>query len=422
MSVHLERGTMKHTQQQKGQALVLIVLGIVGMIALVALAIDGGNAFMNRRHAQAAADAAAMAAALAKLNGQNWQQAGLARAASNEFLNDGVHDTVTVVNPPGAGCKGVVGPYVGNNEYIQVIINSTVGTFFAQIVGVTQTSSCVESIARAKNSTYSSLYNGQSVVGLAPNVCDSLNFCGTSQLQLWGSGMFSNSSRDCGVDFSGSTQVKLYDGGIQMVANNYTVSGNPQIAVAGGITGGAAQQPYPPPAEMLPSISCSGAATQSGSTMNPGNWSGTFPPNGVDQLNAGTYCINGDFRLQGSGGTLTGNGVTIFMQTGGITWSGNAEVKLTPPATGPYAGLLIYAPPSNTSAMSLNGNSNSLLQGLIFMPGAAIDFNGTGQLQKSYVQLVGYTVNLCGTADTQIVYRDADNWDVPNPPTIDLVR
>ncbi len=39
----------KHAE--KGQALILIVLAIVGLIGLTALAIDGGNAFMNRRHA-----------------------------------------------------------------------------------------------------------------------------------------------------------------------------------------------------------------------------------------------------------------------------------------------------------------------------------------------------------------------------------
>jgi hypothetical protein len=415
---------------ESGQALILIVLAIVGLVGLTALAIDGGNAFSDRRNAQGAADAAALAAALAKVHNQNWSAAGLGRAATNEYTNDGTRSTVTVSSPPGPGCDGSTpdpvnlqaDPNDRAEYYVQVVIRSNVDTYFAPVVGVDQVHNCVQAIARAKPGTVAPLYYGNGVVALAPNSCDAIRFCGNSQLQLWGSGMFSNSSLDCGVSFGGSTQVKIYDGALTMVANNYSVSGNPQIDIAGGIHGGAPQLPYPPPAESLPNITCSGAASQVGSTLNPGSWSGDFPPSGVDTLNPGTYCVNGDFRLQGSGGHLTGNGVTIFLQSGGITWNGSAEIKLTPPTTGPYAGLLLYAPPSNTSDMRINGNSNSLLQGLVFMPGAPIDFNGTGQLQKSYVQIVGYTVNMCGTADSQIVYRDSDNWDVNNPPVLEISR
>jgi len=51
--------------------------------------------------------------------------------------------------------------------------------------------------------------------------------------------------------------------------------------------------------------------------MTPGNWSGTFPPNGVKTLNSGTYCINGNFRLNAHD-ELSGAGVTVFMQSGDI--------------------------------------------------------------------------------------------------------
>lgn len=44
---------------EKGQALILITLGIIALIGFTALAIDGGRAFEERRHAQNAADTAA---------------------------------------------------------------------------------------------------------------------------------------------------------------------------------------------------------------------------------------------------------------------------------------------------------------------------------------------------------------------------
>jgi hypothetical protein len=155
--------------------------------------------------------------------------------------------------------------------------------------------------------------------------------------------------------------------------------------------------------------------------MTPGNWSGNFPPNGVTTLSAGVYCINGHFRLNASD-RLSGTGVTIFMQSGGITWNGGAQINLSAPASGDLAGLLIYAPMSNTSTMRFNGNADSTLTGTIFMPAAPIVYTGTGNLNPSYVQIIGYTVEVNGSNVTNVLYQDGDNWDANMPAQIGLIR
>jgi hypothetical protein len=48
-------------KQESGQAAVVLALAFVGLLAFSALAIDGGNAYLTRRNAQNAADAASMA-------------------------------------------------------------------------------------------------------------------------------------------------------------------------------------------------------------------------------------------------------------------------------------------------------------------------------------------------------------------------
>ncbi len=48
--------TVKH---ESGQVLVLVVLGMVALIGVTALVVDGGNVFLDRREAQNAADSAA---------------------------------------------------------------------------------------------------------------------------------------------------------------------------------------------------------------------------------------------------------------------------------------------------------------------------------------------------------------------------
>ena len=53
--------------KRRGQAIVIIAGAMVALIALVALAIDGGNAYAQRRNAQNAVDGAAVAG-ITKLN------------------------------------------------------------------------------------------------------------------------------------------------------------------------------------------------------------------------------------------------------------------------------------------------------------------------------------------------------------------
>ena len=155
--------------------------------------------------------------------------------------------------------------------------------------------------------------------------------------------------------------------------------------------------------------------------MTPGNWSGTFPPNGVKTLNSGTYFINGNFRPNAHD-ELSGAGVTVFMQSGDIDWNGGPKVNLSAPTSGDLSGLLIYAPMSNTNSMSFNGNAASTLTGTIFMPAAPLVYNGTGNLNPSHVQIIGYTIELTGSNQTYVVYQDADNWDAHMPAKVGLME
>ena len=93
---------------EKGQAIFLIVFGLVAMMGFTALSIDGGRLYSERRTSQNAADTAAFAAALAIIDETGAlsddqaaaDAAGLARALSNGFDNDGTTNWVTVNYPP----------------------------------------------------------------------------------------------------------------------------------------------------------------------------------------------------------------------------------------------------------------------------------------------------------------------------------
>jgi hypothetical protein len=110
------------------------------------------------------------------------------------------------------------------------------------------------------------------------------------------------------------------------------------------------------------------------------------------------------------------------MASGSITWNGGAEIDLSAPTSGDQAGLLIYAPMSNTSTMRLNGNGDSILTGTIFMPAAPLIYNGTGNVNPSHVQIIGYTIELTGANATNVLYQDSDNWDSSLPARVGLFQ
>src|SRR2546426_9822449 len=60
---------------QRGQAIVLVALILTVLFGFVGLAMDGGRGYLDRRHLQAAVDAAALAAAYNYMNTTDYAQA-----------------------------------------------------------------------------------------------------------------------------------------------------------------------------------------------------------------------------------------------------------------------------------------------------------------------------------------------------------
>ena len=418
---------MKHHSSERGQALVLIVVGMIGLIGLTALAIDGGNAYSDRRHAQNAADTAALASALAMVRGEDLYAAGLTVAAGNGYNNDTTTNSVSVVTPPDSGlysCTGTEGSKINPDtsektctEYIQVTIISHVETYFARIIGWQSVTNRVDSVTRAIPGGKRPIYGGSAVASMNPTKCKSLTFQGGAGLVLDGSGVYVNSS--CAD---------------QAFFNNANAGGltSPCLYVVGGITANPAvinvpsscqlQSQPPKPGPQLPDFECSSAATISGTghekTMTPGSWDGggnkTFPPTGVKYLDSGKYCIyNADFTLNG-GDTLIGHDVVIYIADGKVQWNGGATVTLDAPGDsttcssdgGPYRGLLLYVDKDNHSPVSLNGGGAMFVQGTILAPGSVCSLSGGGTaLAPLQSQIVCSDVTFTGSSATYISYN-----------------
>ena len=407
---------MNKKNSEKGQALILIALAIVGLIGMTALAVDGGNAYAERRRAQNAADTTALDAALAKVRGGNLYTEGLARASSNNFVDTdysaGSSDpniNVQINNPPTSG------PYSGNDQYIQVFITAKVNTFFGPVIGITSVTNKVEAVARATPSSTSPMFFGNAIVSLSPHDCKAMTYQGNADANVVGGGLYVNSDCSNSAFFNNSSSAQLTAPCLQAVGGITYKPGS--INTGGCINTGVSTLP----SVIYPNPTCSGNASQSGSTLSPGNYSGTFPPSGVTQLDPGIYCVDGNFRMNAHD-TLNGSNVVIVMNTGDVRWNGGAEINLQAPTSGPYAGLLIYMPPTNDNEIQINGNSDSGFTGTILAPSSPITINGTGGASGLHSQIVGYTVDISGTSNTYILYDDGNNYDAPTNPTVELVQ
>jgi hypothetical protein len=396
--------------KEKGQALVLITLAAVGLFAFAALAIDGSAIFSDRRHAQNAADTAALEAALTITRGGDWTTEGLDRAKTNGY-DDGVNNDVLIYHPP------ISGPYLGNTEYVQVKIKSDVNLNFARIIGRSKATNNVEAVARATPSEYTEMFYGNAVVGLAPTECKAVKYQGNADTDISGGGIFVMSSCPSAAFFNNSGAAELTAPSLCAVGG---VDYNPGALNVGSIATGCT----PPPPIAEPNPECSGPAVRSGNSLSPGSWSGQFPPSGVDTLQSGIYCVNGDFRLNG-GDSLTGIGVVIRMAPSSVVnWNGGATVHLEAPTEGAFPGLLLYVPSSSScpaSTITLNGNSASTIVGTIFAPCADIKVDGTGD-SGIEGQVIGYTVDLSGNSANSIHYDDSKKFEALTLPAIELTQ
>ena len=135
-------------------------------------------------------------------------------------------------------------------------------------------------------------------------------------------------------------------------------------------------------------------------TLSPGTYCDKTLSGNIT-LNPGVYIMRGTTIKPGGNGSLTGQGVTIFlMESAQIYINANEKVNLSPPTSGPYAGITIFQDHGNTSALTLNGGANSVLSGFIYAPDAPISYAGNSDMsaQGDCLRLVGNTVQMTGNS------------------------
>lgn len=415
----------RHKPSERGQAIVMVVFALVGIVSLVGLALDAGSAFSDRRQAQNAADSAALAAAMAYIGGQDMNAAALHLAKTNGYANDGDRSKIVIEHPPAQGPYSCASRPADCQNFILVRITSNVKTWFSSVVGVKTITNTVYSTVRAKKKVNEPMYNGAALVALSKTNCKSFYLTGSSTTRITGSGVFVNSS--CKNSDVTNPQQAFYSSGNGHVSARW-------IKVVGGAhyRGGdfSLEQPimtgvvpYPDIRDLynLPDIVCGekGAVDPTNSTIAwPGSYD-SFPPSGVKEMMPGKYCV-GNLKIKSD---LVGEDVLI-VTTGAVKMNANVYISLKAKTQGEYAGLLIYMAPAHQQPVEIEGNSALELTGTILAPSADITISGTGKAERSSFnsQIIGNTITIQGTTEMQINYLETDNYHPTTPPEVEIVK
>jgi len=456
---------------ERGQALILIALAAIGLVAIVGLAVDGGAKFSDRRHAQNAADTAALAAALEKTNllssGQTDSVCSTSPISSSTFCLDIINTAwdraeengydgldasdVEVYSPP------IDGPYAGKAPYVQVIVTSRVDTYFARVIGIAQTKNTVQAVALAGKGGV--LGDGAMIISYDPDpTCSSgagsgggsFDVSGNSTINLNGGGIFLNSDEVCGFVIPNCAQLNITSpSGINSAA---TVDNIDQD----GCTTVALEYPNQKPVVIPDEVYWPGAPPECGINPPPTpTYLGIDPSDGKGEwliypgfyedfpqaslvankqhiyMASGVYCIdppaNQDLSwspvdfVSLNGSTDPGknkyrvynpNGVTLYIKSGGgFAVNANNPTYLDASSDGDYQGYLIILEGTHTSieSCSISGGADIDINGLIFAPYCDITVNG-GSSSTAVInaQLIGWDIKIDGGAGINFNY-DPDN-------------
>ncbi len=393
---------MLRSKKEEGQAIVLLALLITGLMAVAALAIDGGRLYAQHGYDRNVADNAALAGALAICNDEDAVAAAQNAAAAN---GDGDFIDIVVNQPP------LSGPNTGDNTYVEVLVHSSKKPYFAQLIY----SGNLESSARAVGHCFTAggpVGGGNVVIVLDPDDSCAFSAVGNATLflTLGNGGIYANSNDpDNAICADGNAEV-ITDSGV-FVVGGYDENGNAEF-IPTPVTGvSPLADPLaslPPPTD--PGGSCISYSLSSNNTdtIDPGKYcSITITSNADLTMNPGVYYIEGGNFTASGNANLTALEVMIYMDEGNFSISGNGTFIITAPSSGIYQGLMLYMDRSSDGSISISGNGVVNTSGTVYGANSHMAIVGNGSDTVLNGQFIVNTMDISGNAAMTLNY-DAD--------------
>jgi hypothetical protein len=420
-----------------GTVAVATAVCLIGILAVIALSLDGGLLLDKRRQAQATADAAALAAAselyrTAFTNGgldngplpnKTGPAAGDIAAFAREVARvNGFEDgqngvTVEVHIPP------VTGPFTGQAGHVEVKITTPQRRHFSRVFGPSDEIPVgARAVARGRQTTID-----DAMIILDPTLKGSFQTSGGGTVTATGSASIVVNSSD--------PQAMIANGGGTVSAVSYSLTGIPGWSTPGsGFFGGtihSGQAPMADPLRFLPQPDPSALVLRSKkrlnivrdllTTLEPGLYIGGVSISGKGSvlLLPGIYYMQGGFSYSGQG-SLTGHGVVIYNDpqsiSDSIDLSGLGAVTLTPPLEGAYKGMTLFQSRSSsfqpTVSVTGSGSSAMYMTGSFYVPQGELKVTGNGTQDTLGSQYISDTLVISGNGSFNV------HWDPKLVPAV----
>ena len=398
-----------------GQILVLSTLILVFLFGVIGLAVDIGFAFMTKRRAQTAADAAAVGAAVyARVNGDscginvvcgtayscanppvspptNSLQAGCLYAKQNGFLNDGTNQQISLIENNTSLGGGLNTPL-----WIKATVSQHYNNLFSRAVGFAGGYSGANATAGVSGNP-----NAQCAYVLGTAAAGGSGFVesGHAGMTLSNCGLYSND----GINQGNNATLSSTGGSIFTYGTNSYSPGN--ISPAPTAEASAIVDPLANLVKPTTPSTCDhySFSTSSAGPLSAGVYCGgmSLSSSGAITLGSGIYYIVGGGVSISSSGNITGSGVMFYL-TCNATYpahatsiAGSGSFSVTAPTSGPYIGILMFQDPScPTSANTINGSSSSGSTGALYFPNTELDIAGSSG--SSYLSIIAFTLKLSG--------------------------
>jgi hypothetical protein len=408
---------------RSGQILPWLALSLAVVIGIVAITLDGGRMLDERRHVQAAADAAALAAG-ADLYTNYWTNHGTdpkgtaKTAAQNAAKANGIDvNAVTVNIPP------LKGTFAGQNGYVEVSIQSEIEATFGRIFTNQDLGIAGRSVARGEPMKIGLILLQNSGPDAFLNKALAFTVLNNS--------LVVNSSDPAAYDEPtfGVTVASRYD-----ITGGYSNTGG--ALMLGRIRTGV--RPTPDPLAFLPAPSTSGVPIQNAApltvnsllptVLQPGIYQGGIHITGLSivVMQPGVYIMEGGgFQVDGAA-TVTGAGVMIYNTTsstyasGSIAVTSAGKVALAAPLSGTYQGINFFQDRSLNNPITMSGVGLATITGVVYAPLAPVSLSG---LAVVGVDILGgaYVVNSMTVQGIGAINIDL-NLNPPRVPDVCLVE
>lgn len=452
----------------------LSVLCLALLIAVIAVVVDGGTLMEDRRHVQATADAAALAAASDLFANYNTNQgidpdgtaraSALTTASANGFANDGAQSIVTVNLSPQSYQSG---PNAGKSlppGYAEVIVQYNAARLFSNVFGTGAIPVRARAVARGQWGPV-----GNKVVSLNMTTSGAVNVNNQASVSING-GLLVNSTSQSAVTVASTasltaTSLNLNSGGGGLLGVVGSLLGGllggllGLLGLGGGGGGGGSSAPAPvnyglptpDPLRSLPAPDPTqlGLTTQSTTTRNiqggtinlyPGVYNGginisqgasvTLHPNadgspGIYFLQGGGLNVSDSSSLTMVKGDTAGVMIYNNWQCNGdaINLKGTGNLLLAPPSSGAYQGLTIFQKRGTLTnaapTLTILGSGNTNITGTIYVAYADVTLEGVHDTNNVGGQIIADTVSATGKGTLNI---DSGGQATANTRTVGLVE